>query len=253
MIGWWVAVFWILLIPLVAVEIIVYLKSKKFFWLIFALAIFTYVIAVCYTIDAFDAGKNTIILTLLGSAALMFLVGRQLGKKNKKQKRASKGMLWAIAALGALIIIVFTFSVIFGKLVESTTPVSSVEASKIQISSPKTEGPYPAADVKLMTTVYKNTFFMPVPVKQEYYRVCLYTTAGPVQLSQVYTAQEQFPEIAAGETKSVDFKVNPNQLYDPNSTSKPEKIVIYMTTMLKQWEPCDNDPSATPLYTIPVI
>lgn len=252
MIGWWVAVFWILLIPLVAVEIIVYLKSKKFFWLIYALAIFTYVIAVCYTIDAFDVGKNAIILTLLGSAVLMFLVGRQLGKKNKKQKRVSKSMVWSIVALGALIVIVFTVSVIFGTLAQSTTPAASIAAAKIQVNNPKSEGPFPAGSITVMTTTYTNSFYLPVPVKQEYYTVCLVTSTGSVLLNQIYTAQEQFPEVGAGKTKSVEYKVQPNTIYDPNATSVPQKVLVYKTTQVKQWEPCDTQ-NGTPLYTIQVI
>lgn len=252
MTGWWMIVFWLLLVPLIIVEIIVYLKSKKFYWLIYALAIFTYVIAVCYTVDVFDLGKNAIILILLASAALMFLVGRQIGKIVKRRKSVSVLSRSILIILGALLVVVFTVSVMFGTLDESTVPMSSVAANKILVSNPKDQGPYPANGVSIMTSTYTNRFFMPVPVKPSYYRVCLVMNTGAVQLGQVYASQDEFNEVPAGQTKSVDYRVMPNQVYDPNITLVPQKVLVYSTTMDKQWESCDVDAGA-PLYTIPVV
>ena len=252
MTGWWMVVFWLLLVPLIIVELVVYLKSKKFYWLIYALAIFTYVISVCYTVDVFDLGKNAVILVLLASAALMFIVGRQLGKKVKPQKRVRPCARSALIALGAVLIIVFVVSVVFGKLERTILPETSVDVDKILVDNPKDQGPYPASSVTIMRMTYTNTFILPVPVKQEYYKVCLVTESGAVQLSQSYAAEDRFNEVAARSTKTVEYKVMPNQVYDPTAVITPKEVLVYATSQEKQWEPCDADAGA-PLYTIPVV
>lgn len=252
MTGWWMVVFWLLLIPLIIVEIIVYLMSKKFYWLVYALAIFTYVISVCYMVDVFDMGKNAIILILLASAALMFVVGRQIGKKAKRQSRVSKCSRNALLALGAVLIVVFVVSVVFGRLQETVVPAASVAAEKIVINNPKDQGPYPANGVTVMTMSYANGFILPVPVKQEYYRVCLVMESGSVQLGQYYADSDRFNEVPARSTKTVEYKVMPNQVYDPAAALVPKEILVYKSTQEKQWEPCEAD-SGEPLYTIPVV
>jgi hypothetical protein len=252
MTGWWMVVFWFLLVPLIIVEIIVYLKSKKFFWLIYALAIFTYVVAVCYTVDVFDLGKNAIILILLASAVLMFLVGRQLGKGMKRLKRVARPTAYVLVIIAVVLVAVFTLSVVFGRLAVSATPVSSIAADKILVNNPKAEGPYPANGVTIFTETYTNSFVMPVPVKPEYYRVCLIMKSGSVQLSRSYTVEDRFTEIAPGETRAIEYKVEPNQVYDPNTTLVPQQVLVYTTTQEKQWESCDTN-AGSPLYTIPVI
>jgi hypothetical protein len=169
---WWQVVFWLLLVPLIVIEFFLFLKTRKYSWLIFALAIFTYVVAVNYIIDVFDLGRNAIIIILLASAGVMVLIGRQL----RKEASHPKAERIAALAIAALMIIIFVVSVIFGKAVETVTPASSIAAREIayypqdQQRSPKDAIPAPNSQVTILTRTVTNTFFLPVPIVQKNYR-----------------------------------------------------------------------------------
>jgi hypothetical protein len=245
---WWQAVFWILLIPLIVIELIVFLKSRKFSWLLFAASVFTYIVAVCYTIDVFKMGRNGIILTLLASAVLMFIIGRMLGKKVKKEKSFPKTDVTIAIAIAVIMVVVFAVSVIFGKLTTSTAPVASVALKDVMIPSDKGEI-YPSNGVKILTTTATNDFILPVPVKEAYYSVCIETENGLYQLGKRGDyGYDQYPEVPARSTKSFDYSV---EAYRPYESGKPSRILVYAATMETQWMPCDD--KATPLYTIPIV
>ena len=82
---WAPVVFWVLLIPLIIVLLIVYLRSKQLYRLLYILAVFTYAMTIMYWIDVYQLGRNSIIGLLVLSSLLMILIGR-LFHKNEKRK-----------------------------------------------------------------------------------------------------------------------------------------------------------------------
>lgn len=246
---WWFVVFWILLIPLIVIELIIFLKSRKFFWLVFALAVFTYIVAVSYTIDVFDLGRNAIILILLASAALMFIIGRQLGKRPRKRVAASEK--WTTIALSALIVLLFVISVIFGKAAETTTPVPSLSQSEIVKTYNEQKGiDYRDQSVVVLKRTITNNFFLPVPVKQYQYMGCLVTDKGTFNLDP-YSYYEQNEEVGAGETKIIDAKLQPH--HQPQTTPlKATELRVYVEDSREYSRaPCETI-TKEPDYRIPV-
>lgn len=87
---WATVVFWLLIIPLLVVLLAVYIKSKRFYRLMYILSVFTYSMLIMYSIDAYDLGKNAILGLLALSAAIMMYLGyhfHSTSKKPKKRKR----------------------------------------------------------------------------------------------------------------------------------------------------------------------
>ncbi len=80
--AWVWPVFLILLIPLLIVLFVVYLRGRKLYRLCYISSVFTYAMWVMYIIDAFDLGRNSIILLLAFSSLLMIGAGIWM----KKQK-----------------------------------------------------------------------------------------------------------------------------------------------------------------------
>lgn len=218
---WWPAVFWILLIPLIVVEFIVFIKTRKVSWLIYALAIFTYVIAVTYTIDVFDMGRNAVILTLLASAALMWYIGRQLQNPIKESKTKRN----IIIAIGAVMLVLIIISVAFGRAQEQVTPVPSISADSVIVprdarGEPK---PLPGNGATLLRRTVTNNFILPVPVDQNDYRACLSTTQGLQDLYYVSEYQENL-EVNPGQTKTFSISFGAAYL-DPSV--KPIEVFVY--------------------------
>lgn len=242
---WWEAVFWILLLPLIVIEIVIFVKSRKFFWLVYALSIFTYIVAVSYTIDVFSLGRNAVLLILLASAALMFLIGRQLGKKVKTQKTVSTKERNVVIVIAALMIILFVVSVIFGKASETVTPVTKINANDIVVRNGK-EIPYPQNSVTVLQRTVSNKFILPVPLVQEQYRVCAQFANGVQDVGINYDYQ-QYPEVAPGQTKTVDVKIS--AVYIGENQQTPSAILIYAPS--DNYAPCSTITDA-PLYKIPV-
>lgn len=75
--------FFLMMIPLIIVLIIVYVKSKKVYPLMYTLSIFAYINTVTYVIDAFKLEKDGIVAILAFSALLMFLLGIYIARKKK--------------------------------------------------------------------------------------------------------------------------------------------------------------------------
>ncbi len=78
---WVWPVFLVLLIPLLIVLFIVYFRGKKLYRLCYISSVFTYSMWIMYLIDAFDLGKNSIILLLAVSSALLIGLGAWMRKK----------------------------------------------------------------------------------------------------------------------------------------------------------------------------
>jgi hypothetical protein len=249
---WWFIVFWILLFPLVIVEILIFLKSRKFYWLVYALSIFTYIVAVSYTIDVFDMGRNAIILTLLASAVLMFFIGRQLGKKVKPQKRVSRKEMYIAISLAAIMVIVFVVSVIFGRLQETVTPVESIKESDIVRTyedQPKFEPQM--AQVTVLKRTLSNTFILPVPVSQKNYLACIVTDQGVFNVEPYYERVTQDEEVGPGKTKTININIPPYYRTKEQEVDATA-IRLYSTEDPYSSFPCDSL-EQQPDYTIPIV
>lgn len=240
---WWQVLFWILLIPLVVAEVIIFVKTRRLFWLFYALSIFVYVVAVSYTLDVFDASRNAVILTLLASAALMVLVGRHLGKDVKKKRAPSRKTLWMAGLLLAIMAIVFVVSAIFGTLDETVVPATSIDASKIVLEDREEPRAMPEMGVVILERRLSNDFFLPVPIPAKEYQACLETTSGTFELYPVERQQrnEEVPPYGAL-TRVVE--VTPRFI-----DGSPHEINVYIG---ERWSDCSQI-SKDPDFTIPVV
>jgi len=81
---WAIGVFAGLLIPLIIILLIVYLKSKEFYRLLYIVSVFTYAMTIMYWIDVYHLSRNSIIGLLLLSSVLMILIGRIFRKVKEK-------------------------------------------------------------------------------------------------------------------------------------------------------------------------
>jgi hypothetical protein len=250
---WWQAVFWILLIPLVIVEIIVFLKTKRFAWLLYALAIFVYVVAVCYTLDVFAVGRNAIILTLLASSALMALIGRRLGKSVSKKRRVSRPTLYFAIGLALALALLFILNVTGGPATERLVPVASIKGVDILFHSEagKVE-PYGPRTVTLATRELTNTFWLPLPAVGTTYRACVETSNGWSELSW-NSDYEQYPEVPARSTKSYAVTFTPAWA-DATARIIGKDVLLYGfstdATTNQPWGACDT--LGEPLARIPI-
>jgi hypothetical protein len=214
---WWPFVFWILLIPLVVVEFVLYLKTRKISWLIYALAIFTFVVAVTYTIDVFDLGRNAIILILLACSALMIVLGRTISRAPR-----DTGFNRTVAgALGALMLVVLVVSVLLGRLDEQIKPVAQIDADELLFDEPAKEPRI--AEIVVLERVLTNNFILPVPIRQHDYRGCLVTKRGLLNV-YLYTRGMEYPEVAPGQTRTVSMITNP-QYYSKGEEAS--ELLIY--------------------------
>jgi hypothetical protein len=249
----WQPVFFILLLPLIVVEIVVFIKTRRLSWLIYALAIFTYVIAVNYTIDVFDLGRNAVILMLFASAALMALVGRRLRKDASLDTPAARSVAIALAAIMLVAIVV---SVLFGKGVEELRPVPSVRSTDV-ISFYNEQGvdkmPYQDRQVTLADRVITNGFFLPVPARERVFRACLVTTAGAQELGfqQEY---DTYPEAPPLGVLTMHARFSPARL--PVGEVPKEVHVFELLPVSanegRPYTPCTAEPDEEPLFRIPV-
>ena len=75
----------IFFIGLVA-AIILFAVKRRFYPVMYLLSIVTYIFTIGFAIDAFDLGKNSILLLLALSAILFIVIGVYFGSKFKKEK-----------------------------------------------------------------------------------------------------------------------------------------------------------------------
>lgn len=247
---WWEIVFWVLLIPLVIAEIVIFVKTKRLYWLIYALSIFVYVVAVSYTLDVFDAGRNAVILTLIASAVLMALIGRHLGRPVQKRKAPSRGVLIAAGSILVLMVLLFTASVIFGRADETVTPRDSIPREDILTVRGEPEVPRRIGDesVTILTRTLANDFFLPVPIVSRDYKVCLVTSQGTADLFPREIA-ERNQEVPPGGTVTREVRVAPYTVSEETAANLTVSDVLVYEGV-EGFMPCP--PDRQPEYRIPV-
>lgn len=248
---WWMIVFWILLFPLIIAEIVIFVKTKKVFWLIYALSIFIYVIAVSYMLDVFNASRNAIIATLVASSVLMAFIGRKFGTKVKAQKVMSRVMIIICAIVAGVLIFIFVGSAIFGVGKETVQPVSTISLDQVVQLSDGKGGPIGESGVKLLTRTIENSFFLPVPVQHYTWRACVETSIGTQELS-VYEQTEQNPEVGPKATRSVPVSFSKMWISkDQRDVLGAKEIRVYQTDVFySQYLPCEG--LGEPNWRIPI-
>jgi hypothetical protein len=253
----WQPVFFLLLLPLVIVEFILYFRTRKYSWVVYALAIFAFVISVTYVIDVFSLGRNAVILTLLASAGFLVLLARNFDAITR-DTRPRRNLAWAVLIVLLVLAIV---SVIFGKAAEATTPVASVKESDVltfyNAQGTAVDGlgrPKPAPlgmSTPLLTRTITNNFVLPVPVVSKTYQACLITSNGPVDM---YVADsglyEPYPEVMPGSSKQLVYRFS--QVSVPEDTVASEIRVFEQYGLFGGLSPCQIT-QAEPLHVIPVV
>ena len=68
-------------------SIVLFAVKRKFYPVFYLLSIATYVFTIGFVIDAFDLGKNSILLVLAFSAIVFIAIGAYFGNKFKKHKQ----------------------------------------------------------------------------------------------------------------------------------------------------------------------
>ncbi len=155
---WAPIVFWILLVPLLIVMLIVYLRGKKFFRLLYITSVFTYAMSIMYWIDAYKLGRNSIIGLLVASSVLMIFIGWWMHKHPTKAKRKTNKQ--AIFAGISMVIILGLIGVSASPIGwnVTTTTVESVKLSEIAPIIKEGQAGYPLAQIPVQTITVTNTF-----------------------------------------------------------------------------------------------
>lgn len=172
---WTPVVFFFLLVPLLIVLLIVYLRSKQFYRLVYILSVFTYAMTIMYWIDSYRLGRNAIVGLLIASSLIMIFIGRRMQQQTQKKKK-TKGpnVLSASIALGIMAIIVGLSTVPYG-LTSHGKAVSSVALDSILPVVEEGKAPYRSSNVPLYTMSVTNTF-IPRQFELAQASACLYNT-----------------------------------------------------------------------------
>ena len=215
--GWWVGVFWALLIPLVIVLGIVYGTTRKLYRLVQVLAVFTYIIFVSYTIDAFNLNRDWILGLLALSTALLIGAGYYVAKQNarpeagfakgaKKARKAKRSSpVWILLLLA--IIIVAVVIALAGRLTVTLQAIESVDRYYFEEKT----------SLDAVTVSYENPYFLPlaVPDEEKFTHVCVFKEEGApfdyllslTERTAPVTRQEPQLEISPGEKVTITYAV----------------------------------------------
>lgn len=174
--SWAPVVFWVLLVPLLIVMLIVYLRSKKFYRLIYITSVFTYAMTIMYWIDAFRLGRNAIVGLLVASSLAMIFVGWRVHKSTdkKKKKPTGHGGTLAIISLVLIGILVGLSAAPYGWTVQTTT-APSIKLDQLVTIYQEGQVEYSKPPVPVYTITVTNTF-IPRQYELPNAQACLYNT-----------------------------------------------------------------------------
>jgi len=219
---WATIVFWVLLVPLIIVMLVVYLRSRKFSRLVFILSVFTYAMTVMYWIDAYQLGRNSIVLLLVLSSLLMMFIG-YLMHRQRTEKEAWGSWKTATGCMIIIAIIVALSASPIGWSVTSSA-VSSVRLSDIQPVLEEGQPSY-AKSIPIYTTTVTNTF-IPRQYELPQATACLYNTEKQAYggTNVFWDIQSQPSDFGQGlntmevgrESKIATLKTSSNPYYKPS-------------------------------------
>lgn len=173
---WAPVVFWALLVPLLIVMLIVYLRSKRFYRLVYILAVFTYAMMIMYWIDAYKLGRNAIIALLAASSLVMILIGYLMHKKAAvKKKVKTKSWQLAVGCVAVIAVIVALSSSNIGWSIQEKA-VESIALKDILTIREADQPDYgPGPSIPVYTITIANTF-IPRQYELPYATACLYNS-----------------------------------------------------------------------------
>lgn len=249
--SWAPVVFWVLLVPLLIVMLIVYLRSKRFYRLIYITSVFTYAMTIMYWIDAYKLGRNAIVGLLVASSLLMIIVGWRVHKSTdkKKKKPTGHGGTLAIISLALIGILVGLSAVPYGWTVQTTT-APSLKLDQVVSVYKEGQVEYSKPPVPIYTITVTNTF-IPRQYELPNAQACLYNTEkGAGQWANVawdYEAMrsEFGPNLNTMEvyrgSKTAVLNVNSQPYYEtrpvkapvpadvPQETPEYDKLMIFLS------------------------
>ncbi len=238
--SWAPVVFWVLLVPLLIVMLIVYLRSKRFYRLIYITSVFTYAMTIMYWIDAFKLGRNAIVGLLVASSLVMIFVGWRLHKSTdkKKKKPTGHGGTLAIISLVLIGILVGLSAVPYGWTVQTTT-VPSLKLDQVVTVYKEGQVEYSKPPVPIYTITVTNTF-IPRQYELPNAQACLYNTekgAGQwIGVSWDYDAMrsEFGPELNTLEvyrgSKTATLNANSQPYYETRPVKAPAPVDVTQET-----------------------
>lgn len=213
---WAPIVFWVLLVPLLIVMLVVYLRSKKFYRLVYILSVFAYAMTIMYWIDAYQLGRNAIVGLLVVSSLLMIGLG-YLMHKHVAEKMGGKNVKIAATCLIIITIIVALSASPIGWQISKheVTSVRLKDIHRVLMEGQPDYGPGPG--VPVYTIQIKNTF-IPRQYELPQPNACLYNSelrAGidlPIQWDVQQKPQDFGPSLNTVEvlgTRTVTLKATP--------------------------------------------
>lgn len=235
---WAPTVFWILLVPLLVVMLIVYLRGKKFFRLVYITSVFTYAMTIMYWIDAYKLGRNSIIGLLVASSVLMIFIGWWMHKHPSKVKKPKQTQA---------ILAVFSMAIILGLIGISASPIgwqvstTTIESVKLTDIAPilkQGQPAYPLAPIAVQTVTITNTF-----ITRQYElpqaNACVYNTEKRVgqYIGVAWDAELERSDFAFSYnvievpkgSKTATLRITPFSQYEPYPTKEipPQEPQVY--------------------------
>jgi len=214
---WAPMVFWVLLVPLLIVMLVVYLRSKKFYRLVYILSVFSYAMLVMYWIDAYRLGRNAVVGLLVASSLLMILIGYMM-HKHVAEKIGGKNVKMAAICMIIITIIVTLSAAPIGWTITKNA-VASVRLSEVYRVLQEGQPDYgPGPGVPSYTITVTNSF-IPRQYELPQANACLYNsglraaTDLPVQWDVAEKPSDFGPHLntveLGKETRTVTLKAMP--------------------------------------------
>ncbi|MBI2673284.1 hypothetical protein HYX19_03420 [Candidatus Woesearchaeota archaeon] len=243
-------VFWLGLIA----AIIIYIKKRKFYPLIYLISVALYIFTVGFVIDVFNFSRNSILLTLAFSAALFIFAGIFISKKASIQVK--KAGIQRVSYMKVVLGIILPLAVIVALTLLSNSsiglsikfdPVESITFNDLFASSSADYG-----RVVLAKLTIKNDFFLSRRVEVNTYEACFYSTktetasnrkeylsynslaspqyTGDIFSSGYYPINEQDIQIKSNDQKEVELSIQKKYDYSGDQRNyyiNYDKILLF--------------------------
>lgn len=239
---WVEIVFWILLVPMLIFLLVIYFKSRRLYKLFYILSIFTYTMMIMYVIDAYDFGRNLIILLLAFSAVLMMFIGYKFHKLFLEKPRLNyKNRLYfwlAIISMIFIITISFLSSLPIGFKINEET-VKTLPFKEVVMIFEEGRPVQKIMQGPVVHTIYFENKFIPRQKVLPLSSACLYNSENGQgsyigvrwQITEDnsimrFDMNEQVVQIGL-ENKKIDLRLEPYTIWRPKPMSAPKESFIF--------------------------
>lgn len=237
---WSLGVFAALIVPLLIILLIVYLRGKKFYRLVYILSVFTYAMTIMYWIDVYQLKRNPIIGLLLLSSIFMIMIGRLMRKE--KRKKTNKNLIAAIVCIVIIAILISLSGSNIGWKVE-THAVDSIQLKDVISERLETEAQYGPGQGTPIYTITVSNSFIPRQFELPNTAACLYNsdlkTATNADLrwsfGKDYTDYDiQTTTMEVSGVKTANLLVLRSVRYKPESMKTETSVAIATTEVYDQ-------------------